>query len=198
MRESTPLLLPQHDGARECRLTVLYVTVTALVGMLVFTSVFAVFLLVSATVRFRNCTYSLNPNVVVKSNSPNDLLPVERSENSPITVHVLDASIGQPARGMPIELTLWDPIRGVWQPYQQNSTVLTNQDGRVNDLIVSLPEQGGLFKMTFHTETYFKTVGVTQYFYPFVEVVFRIVDPTSHYHIPLLLSPFSYSTYRGS
>jgi len=194
MRESTPLLLPQHGGDRGCRLTVLYVTIMALIGLLVFSSAFTVFLLFRATVRIPS---SSNLNHFIKSTSPNDPR-FERSDRSPITVHVLDASIGQPARGVPIELTLWDPIRSVWMPYQLNSTVLTNQDGRVNDLIVSLPEQGGLFKMTFRTEAYFKAVGVTQYFYPFVEVVFRIVDTTSHYHIPLLFSPFSYSTYRGS
>ena len=109
---------------------------------------------------------------------------------SPITTHVLDTAAGRPAVGVPITLELqegsdWKKIGGG----------MTNEDGRLPGL---LPDghtlAAGTYRMTFDTGRYLKGGG----FYPFVPIVFRSQDPDQHYHVPLLLSPYGYSTYRGS
>jgi 5-hydroxyisourate hydrolase len=80
---------------------------------------------------------------------------------------------------------------------------VTNADGRCLDLLSSDQhiarglEAGGLYKIVFETKDYFDKAGKTT-FYPWVEIPFTVTDPDEHYHIPLLISPFSYTTYRGS
>ena len=112
---------------------------------------------------------------------------------SQITTHVLDTAIGKPAEG--IDLTLSHFVDGEWQLLSGGTT---NSDGRVGNL---LSEErvldGGRYKVLFVTESYFQSQGVDA-FYPYAEVVFDITGAGEHYHIPLLLSPFGYSTYRGS
>jgi len=111
---------------------------------------------------------------------------------SHLTTHILDTTLGKPAAGVLIVL------------YQQNSNDwkeivrgITNHDGRITDWLPKdsvLP--AGCYKLKFETGDYFKK-GMILAFYPFIEVVFNITD-ASHYHVPLLLNPFGYSTYRGS
>lgn len=75
---------------------------------------------------------------------------------------------------------------------------VTDADGRARDLLASdQPLATGSYRLTFDTNTYFARQAVTG-FYPLVTVVFAVRDATQHYHVPLLLSPFGYSTYRGS
>jgi 5-hydroxyisourate hydrolase len=81
---------------------------------------------------------------------------------------------------------------------------VTNAHGRCNNLLSSdevAPdvklEAGGLYKIVFETKDYFDKAGKTT-FYPWVEIPFTVTHPDEHYHIPLLISPFSYTTYRGS
>ena len=113
---------------------------------------------------------------------------------SPITTHVLDTSKGRPAQGVTVLLEK-AAQGGSWERLAGGST---NADGRIAEL---LPKDStlakGLYRMTFGTGAYFKAQG-TQGFYPSVIVVFELTEPAAHYHIPLLLSPFGYSTYRGS
>ncbi|RSH79616.1 uncharacterized protein EHS24_009267 [Apiotrichum porosum] len=110
---------------------------------------------------------------------------------SPITCHVLDASRGKPAAGVLVELHRPDnevPI----------ATGVTDADGRCTTLLPhGFHLDPGAYKMTFKVGEYFAAAKVDT-FYPFVEITFNYSDPSQHYHIPLLLSPFSYSTYRGS
>ncbi len=74
----------------------------------------------------------------------------------------------------------------------------TNTDGRVADLLPEkFPVENGVYRMVFDTAAYFRTVGVKDAFYPSVTVVFEVRDQR-HHHVPLLLAPFGYSTYRGS
>jgi len=112
---------------------------------------------------------------------------------SQITTHVLDTAIGKPAVG--IDITLSHFVDNEWKLLSGGTT---NSDGRVGDL---LPEEtilkAGRYKVLFVTESYFKNQGVKA-FYPYAEIVFDIEGDGQHYHIPLLLSPFGYSTYRGS
>ena len=110
---------------------------------------------------------------------------------SALTTHVLDTSRGRPAAGVPVTLEV--EAAGGWKLVGKATT---NPDGRIDDLATAnLPT--GVYRLMFDTETYFSNHQVKG-FYPQVTVVFRIDDPTQHYHVPLLLSPFGYSTYRGS
>jgi len=109
-----------------------------------------------------------------------------------MTTHVLDTSTGRPAAGVPV--TLERQASGGWQSTGQG---VTNQDGRVTDLLSGSNLAPGTYRLTFDTATYFKTKNQPA-FYPQVQVMFTVGDAGQHYHVPLLLSPYGYSTYRGS
>lgn len=81
--------------------------------------------------------------------------------------------------------------------WHQISEGKTDNDGRVKNLTNRQNFSEGLYKLKFHISDYFKSRGQNS-FYPFVEIVFIINNPDEHYHVPLLLSPYGYSTYRGS
>ncbi|MEP6767523.1 MAG: hydroxyisourate hydrolase [Acidobacteriota bacterium] len=110
---------------------------------------------------------------------------------SAITTHILDTARGRPARGVPLRLE----VRSGGTTWTAIAQGVSDSDGRARLLeTVSGP---GTYRLTFDTGAYFATVGASA-FYPEVQVVFEIVDAASHHHVPLLLSPFGYSTYRGS
>ena len=113
------------------------------------------------------------------------------NRSSPITTHVLDTALGKPAAGIPVSLHL--QLDGTWRELARG---LTNQDGRITDLLQDPKLKPGKYRLTFDTAAYLGTTGKP--FFPEVEVVFEIRDPDQHYHVPLLLSPYGYSTYRGS
>jgi 5-hydroxyisourate hydrolase len=112
---------------------------------------------------------------------------------SQITTHVLDTTRGLPAQNLPI--TLFAQTNDGWK---ELSSGVTNADGRIVGLladdVVLCP---GVYRMHFATKTYFKA-NDEQGFYPFVDIVFELDGSNTHYHIPLLLTAFGYSTYRGS
>ncbi len=114
------------------------------------------------------------------------------SAKSPLTTHVLDIAAGRPARG--IRVTLERERGGA---FTEVASGITNDDGRVADLLASDALEAGTYRMTFHVADYFAASGVRG-FYPHVPVVFTVERPSEHHHVPLLLSPFGYSTYRGS
>ncbi len=113
---------------------------------------------------------------------------------SAITTHILDSSRGHPANGVHVRLEL-ESAGGTWKQIGKGTT---DADGRANGL---LPDgfalHGGVYRLTFETGDYFAAQEI-EGFYPEVVVVFTISDPAQHYHVPLLISPFGYSTYRGS
>lgn len=112
---------------------------------------------------------------------------------SAITTHVLDTSRGRPAAGVPVTLEI--ESAGGWKLLGKGTT---NADGRVSDLLGDeVVLSAGVYRLIFDTGTYFAKQNEAS-FYPLVTVVFRIDNPGQHYHVPLLLSPFGYSTYRGS
>jgi len=112
---------------------------------------------------------------------------------SAITTHVLDTSRGCPAKGVPVTLEAHDN-RG-WKPIGRGTT---DVDGRITAFPFADAEfQSGVYRLIFDTQEYFARQSLNT-FYPQVIVLFRIENPTQHYHVPLLLSPFGYSTYRGS
>ncbi len=112
--------------------------------------------------------------------------------SSHLTTHALDTSVGIPAGGMLIALKGF--YNGEWKPM---SLGITNSDGRIPDVIAPGKKlEEGAYKMVFNTEQYFKNTG-QQGFYPEVAIEFKVMDER-HYHIPLLINPFGYTTYRGS
>jgi 5-hydroxyisourate hydrolase len=117
--------------------------------------------------------------------------------SSPITSHVLDTALGRPARTLRVRLEALDAT-GAWQLLADRAT---GDDGRVTDLLPAAPPAPRTYRLTFATGPYFAGGGRPA-FYPRVEVIFEITAEASaageHFHIPLLVSPFGYSTYRGS
>jgi 5-hydroxyisourate hydrolase len=108
-----------------------------------------------------------------------------------ISTHVLDTSRGSPAAGVTVVLE-----RAVDSAWQRVGRGTTDADGRVSDLLPSAPSDGR-YRLTFETGAYFRAVGDAG-FYPEVSVTFEVSTGDDHYHVPLLLSPFGYTTYRGS
>jgi 5-hydroxyisourate hydrolase len=107
---------------------------------------------------------------------------------SPVTTHVLDTARGIPAAGVPVALERgphWDEL----------GSGRTGDDGRLAEL--GSPGSAGVYRLRFDTGAYFQAAG-TPAFFPEVTVQFTIERPGEHFHVPLLLSPFGYSTYRGS
>jgi len=130
---------------------------------------------------------------------------------SPITCHVLDSSIGKPASGVEVILKEHCPsaVDGgeIFEPMAKGNLLnsQTDADGRCTNLLSpgSSEVTGrtiskvGIYKIMFKTKEYFETTG-RKCFYPWVEITFEISNPSEHYHVPLLISPYSYTTYRGS
>lgn len=108
-----------------------------------------------------------------------------------ITTHVLDTALGKPAAGVPVVLEL--RAGAAWQPVGRGET---DADGRLRTLSPAATA-AGTYRISFDTAAYFARTG-TAAFYPEINVVFEVRDSAAHYHVPLLLSPFGYSTYRGS
>ncbi|XP_074523213.1 5-hydroxyisourate hydrolase isoform X2 [Halichoeres trimaculatus] len=113
---------------------------------------------------------------------------------SPLTTHVLNTAMGVPGSNMTLNLYRQDPATDAWSLITAGQT---NDDGRCPGLITKQMFIPGVYKMHFETAQYWQSMGETS-FYPYVEIVFTITDPGQKYHVPLLLSRFSYSTYRGS
>ena len=113
---------------------------------------------------------------------------------SPITTHVLDTARGRPAAGVPIRLERGGPGASAWREVGRGET---NDDGRLATLLPEGSLEDGTYRITFDTAAYFARHQTTG-FYPTVSIVFEITAPNEHYHVPLLISPFGYSTYRGS
>ncbi len=116
---------------------------------------------------------------------------------SPITTHVLDTALGRPAEGVPVTLSLLEAQAG-GRRFRDLGGGRTDADGRLRGLLQKDADlAAGIYRLTFDTAAYFREKGVLA-FYPEVTVVFEVREPGGHYHVPLLLSPFGYSTYRGS
>ena len=114
-----------------------------------------------------------------------------------LSTHVLDISQGKPAHGMVVELhSLNNGER------RHVTTVGTNIDGRTDEPLLSGDNlDPGIYELTFHAGDYFRSAGLRLSDPPFLDEItirFGIADKDGHYHVPLLLSPYSYSTYRGS
>ena len=113
---------------------------------------------------------------------------------SGITTHVLDTSSGTPARGIPVVLELQSG-QGGWAELARDST---DESGRASHLInPGAVLERGTYRLTLETREYFQDRG-EGCFYPTIAVTFTVEHPEQHYHLPVLVSPFGFSTYRGS
>jgi 5-hydroxyisourate hydrolase len=114
-----------------------------------------------------------------------------------LSTHVLDTRTGTPAAGMRLEFSVLD--QGAWHKLK---TLQTNADGRTDEpLMTGDAMRTGEFRIVFHVAEYFRAQGVALPDPPFLDRVpirFGIADATAHYHVPLLCTPWSFSTYRGS
>ena len=112
-----------------------------------------------------------------------------------LTTHVLDTASGRPAAGLKIELFREGEAAAL-------NTIVTNRDGRADGPILDGNAcQPGRYELRFHAGDYLRASGIELPDPPFLDVIpirFGIADPSAHYHVPLLLSPYGYSTYRGS
>ena len=111
---------------------------------------------------------------------------------NPLSVHVLNQQTGMPAAGMTVTL---EQKQG--ESWKVLNTASTNQDGRINALWPEKPFEAGDYRVTFKTGSWF-TQQKQQSFFPEIPVEFHITDTQTTYHVPLLLSQYGYSTYRGS
>ncbi|XP_037938353.1 5-hydroxyisourate hydrolase-like [Teleopsis dalmanni] len=120
---------------------------------------------------------------------------INMTDNAPdsrtISSHILDTSLGKPAAN--VKIIIYRLENNQWQELNQAST---DDDGRVTQLITLEQFQTGIYKLHFNVRPYFEQNQVKS-FYPFIEIIAECTKG-QHYHIPLLLNPFGYSTYRGS
>ncbi|MGH3417001.1 MAG: hydroxyisourate hydrolase [Actinocrinis sp.] len=114
-----------------------------------------------------------------------------------LSTHVLDTVLGQPAAGISVRLEAASPDGG-WMPLVSTRT---DRDGRAREDFTAPAGRAlhaGDYRLVFDTAGYFADQGVKDFFYPEVAVAFTVADPDAHHHVPLLLSPYGYSTYRGT
>lgn len=110
-----------------------------------------------------------------------------------LSTHVLDLTVGRPAGGMEIEL--WS----LTEEAKQLKVVVTNADGRTDGPLLAAEQMvPGNYQLVFKIAEYFSAQGQDCPFFTYAAIFFRITDPNASYHVPLLVTPWSYSTYRGS
>ncbi|KAI9273614.1 hydroxyisourate hydrolase [Sporodiniella umbellata] len=115
------------------------------------------------------------------------------THQSPITCHVLIASLGLPGQEIDVKIEKENS-----NEFSILSRCKTNSDGRCPNLLPhDYKVEKGIYRVTFETKKYFERLN-QECFYPYVQIVFELKEPKQHYHIPLLISPYSYTTYRGS
>lgn len=116
-----------------------------------------------------------------------------QTNNFQLSSHILDVSKGLPVAGVKIKLEKYNDQKKIWSFVDEKNT---DSNGRISDFLPSEKDNLGIYKLTYYTSDYFKK-NKTESFYPFIEVVFEIRDK-NHYHVPITLSAYGYSTYRGS
>ena len=114
------------------------------------------------------------------------------SARSPITTHILDVSLGKPAADVAVRLA-----RAEGDVFTEMARGTTDTDGRVTTLLAPGSLTRGTYRLSFEVGAYFHKLGQKS-FYPFAQITFLVEDASQHFHVPLLLQPFGFSTYRGS
>ena len=119
-------------------------------------------------------------------------------QKSPITTHILNTATGKPAGAVAVKLFCQKNNLTNEKTWQLIAEGITDDDGRINNLLAPHSELGSMpYKIQFDIAEYFTAQGVA-YFFPVVDIVFLCEKERDHYHVPLLISPYGYSTYRGS
>ena len=121
------------------------------------------------------------------------LMSFAQNKEYQLSSHILDVSLGKPAVGVTIQLEKFNPKNKKWSVVDKK---VTDNNGRVPDFLPTGKLNTGIYKLTYFTKEYFQKAG-TDSFYPFIDVVFEIKDE-NHYHVPITLSAYGYSTYRGN
>jgi 5-hydroxyisourate hydrolase len=121
------------------------------------------------------------------------LMSFAQNKEYQLSSHILDVSQGKPAPGVSIQLEKLNQKSNKWFVVDKK---VTDNNGRVPDFLPADKSNVGIYKLTYFTKDYFSKTG-TDSFYPFIDVVFEIKD-ANHYHVPITLSAFGYSTYRGN
>jgi 5-hydroxyisourate hydrolase len=119
---------------------------------------------------------------------------IPKSEINPMSIstHILDTSKGRPAAD--VTVTLFQQQGDTWKQLARGTT---DANGRLPDLLKEgMEAEQGVYRLRFETKAYFEKLGLAS-FYPFIEITF-VISTNEHYHIPLLITPHGYSTYRGS
>lgn len=116
-----------------------------------------------------------------------------QTKNYQLSSHILDINSGNPAAGVKIILSKFDKGNNTWNVVEER---FTDENGRVKDFLEENNNNKGIYKLTYNVAPYFESKS-QETFYPYIDVVFEIKDD-NHYHVPITLSPFGYSTYRGS
>lgn len=106
-----------------------------------------------------------------------------------ISTHVLDTHLGHPATGIAVRLEKMDGVE-----WKDLGTKKTNEDGRIS---YNCPHEEGIYKLIFTVEDYYKK-NKQEFFFSKIPIIFKITDTERKYHVPILLSPYGYTTYRGS
>jgi 5-hydroxyisourate hydrolase len=108
---------------------------------------------------------------------------------APLSTHVLDTVRGEPARAVPVELSRWDD--GAWSPVAAGRT---DADGRLRDWVPASDWRVARYRLVFAVGRHLGDAA----FFPEIAVTFQVSEPARPHHVPLLLSPYGYTTYRGS
>ncbi|SFI52994.1 hydroxyisourate hydrolase [Halpernia frigidisoli] len=116
-----------------------------------------------------------------------------QSKDFQLSTHILDVSKGLPASGVSIKLEKMNSKTKIWDYVDQKTT---DENGRIPDFLKNDKDNSGIYRYTFLTKPYFEKQK-EESFYPFIELVFEIKGKT-HFHVPITLSAYGYSTYRGS
>lgn len=116
-----------------------------------------------------------------------------QKQNGQLSTHILDIGKGMPATGVTVELEKMNAKNNTWSFVDKQ---VTDSNGRIPNFLNKEKNNNGIYRLVFKVADYFKS-NHTETFYPFIEVVFQIKG-TNHFHVPITLSPFGYSTYRGS
>uniref|UniRef100_A0A914HYL2 hydroxyisourate hydrolase n=1 Tax=Globodera rostochiensis TaxID=31243 RepID=A0A914HYL2_GLORO len=158
--------------------------------------------LIALSLLFLSSLTLISSSAEVQLQQLND--PMSETPTNNVSSHVLDIAAGRPAQGLKCIAYKWersegnakdddDVEKGTWDIWGQT---VTNEQGRIPIVHPGQQLSAGTFKLRFHTNEYFKLQNRNT-FYPYIEVVFQIEDPTIHYHVPITLSNFGYSTYKG-
>ncbi|PRY50808.1 5-hydroxyisourate hydrolase [Arcticibacter pallidicorallinus] len=121
------------------------------------------------------------------------LMTFAQNTSYQLSSHILDVSKGSPASGVKIRLEQYCKQKNKWSFVDEK---ITDKNGRITKFLSAEKKNRGIYKLTYYTSDYFKRSN-TESFYPFIEVVFQIKDG-DHYHVPITLSAYGYSTYRGN